>query len=194
MLALRQDSAKRMIGSLLLLNSGAVLMGLLVLDSSALAAAMYSFTVDLFAIVGIFYILTVLGKEMKSDAYVDLQGAMSRHVVECICLVIFLLSLVGVPPAPGFIAKFGLIGAAVQHHWYILAVVAVISITLSFVAVGRFIYFLIGDFKSNTGMAVAIPFERRLFLSLLMFPILLVGIFAERLLTWAGMSLGFIFW
>ncbi len=198
LLALKQKSAKRMVGCLLLMNSGALLMGLLVLDNVGLSSAMYSLVVDLFALVGVFYILSFFNDELKSDSYEGLRSALSRFVPECICLVLFLFSLVGIPPMPGFIAKFGLIGAAVKHQWYFLALIAVASMTLALAAVARFIYFLIGDFKINVNSFDAsggvTSVERRLFLVFLLFPVLLVGIFAEYLLSWAGMSLGFIFW
>ena len=49
---------------------------------------------------------------------------LGRAVPECICLVLFLLCLIGLPPMPGFIGKFALIGAVVRHQWPVLAIAA----------------------------------------------------------------------
>jgi NADH:ubiquinone oxidoreductase subunit 2 (subunit N) len=118
---------------------------------------------------------------------------LKRAVMECICLVLFLLCLVGSPPLPGFIGKFTLIGAAIRHGRVALAMVGVISMVLSMVAVARLAYHLIGDFQTKM-TPVESSFSRKLFLTGLVIPMALVGVFADFVFNWAGQSLGFLFW
>ena len=132
-------------------------MGLLVLDQVGVAALLYNLVVDLFALMGTFYVLAFFFDELKSDQLDALRGMLGRAVPECICLVLFLLCLIGLPPLPGFIGKFALIGAVVRHQWPVLATIAILSMTLSTVAVARLAYHLIGDFavrKSLGSLAV----------------------------------------
>jgi NADH-quinone oxidoreductase subunit N len=194
LLAYRQTGAKRMIGCLVVAESGFLLLGLLVLDQVGVAALLYNLVIELFALMGTFYVVSFLVDELSSDRLVDLRGMLARAVPECVCLVLFLLCLVGIPPMPGFIGKFTLIGAAIRHRWLVLAFVAIVSTALSTVAVARLAYHLVGDFRRPTGAPVPASLERQAYLVLLMVPMVMVGVFAEPVLDWAGKSLGFILW
>jgi NADH-quinone oxidoreductase subunit N len=212
-LAMRQSSAKRMVGCLAIVQTGFLMLGILVLDHVGVAALLYNLVIELFAFVGIFYILSFFFQVLRSDKLVDLRGMLNRAVPECICLVLFLLSLVGLPPSPGFIGKFTLVGAIVRHQWWGLAMVAILSSMLSTVAIARLAFHLIGaDGGEEAGGDVAngpekfqsVSFqlppviyrmnERRVFLVMLLVPLLLAGFFANHVLDWAGKSMGFILW
>ena len=116
LLAFRQVAAKRMVGCLIVAESGFLLLGLLVLDEVGVGALLYNLVIELFALVGAFYILSFFHDELGTDHLVDLKGMLRRAAPESVFLVIFLLCLVGVPPTPGFIGKFTLIGEALRHH------------------------------------------------------------------------------
>lgn len=194
LLALRQTGAKRLVGSLLIASTGFLLMGILVLDQIGLAAILYNLLVELFAVVGVYYVLSYLFDQLQSDQLPKLNGMMGKSVVECICLVLFLLCLVGVPPLPGFIGKFTLIGAAVRHHWWSLATIAVFAMGVSTIAVARLAYGLIGDVRTTIEAPFVTSGTRTRFLAAVLAPLLLLGIFAEPVLDWVGKSLGFILW
>ena len=199
LLAVRQKAAKRMVGCLVVAQSGFLLMGLLVLDQVGVAALLYNLVVELFALMGTFYVLAYFFDELHSDRFEDLKGMLGRAVPECICLVLFLACLVGLPPMPGFIGKFALIGAVVRHHWPVLATIAIFATTLSTAAVARLTYYLIGDFRryaqvGAAGSHFAVSRQRQSVLLGMMVPIVMIGVFAEFVFDWAGKSLGFILW
>lgn len=194
LLAFRQNSAKRMVGCLVVAESGYLLMGLLVLDEVGIAALLYNLVIQLFALMGTFYVLSFFFDEVGSDRLEDLRGMLRRAVPEAICLVLFLLCLVGLPPTPGFIGKFTLIGVAIRHQWPLLAMTAVATMALSSVAVARLAYHLVGDFRKTEVTPAAPQVHRRMFLGGLISVMLVVGVFAEFLLDWTGKSLGFILW
>lgn len=195
LLALRQSSAKRLVGCLVVTGAGQLMLGMLVLDEVGIAALLYNLVIELFALIGIYYILAFFYEELNSDQFKDLRGMMGRAVFECICLVVFLASLVGLPPLPGFIGKFTLIGAVLRHGLPVLAAVAIASIVISTVAVSRLFFHLIGDFgRDGQATLVASSTKRKAFLAVLIFPLLLTGVLAEPLLSLAGQSLGFILW
>lgn len=193
LLALRQESAKRLVGYLVVAETGFMMMGLLVLDQVGIAALLYSLVIQLFALTGIFYVLAYLCDETRSDRIQDLRGMLRRSVFECFCLVVFLFCLVGSPPFPGFIGKFTLIGAVIGSGRYPLALVGILAMVLSSVAVTRLSYQLVGDFKKHA-VSLAPQFARKAYLTVLVVPMALAGIFAGLVLKGAGESLGFIFW
>jgi NADH:ubiquinone oxidoreductase subunit 2 (subunit N) len=123
---------------------------------------------------------------------------LARAVPESICLVLFLLCLVGIPPMPGFLGKFTLIGIVTRHNQLVLAATAIFSMALSTVSISRLAYSLVGDFRMPTpdvGHATRTHSPRRnAFLATVLVPMLVIGVFAEFFLNWAGRSLGFIFW
>lgn len=194
LLAFRQKGAKRLIGYLVVAETGFLLMGLLVLDEVGISALLYNLVIELFALMGSFFVLSFLYDELQSDRLEDLRGVLKKAVPECICLVMFLLCLVGSPPMPGFIGKFTLIGVAIRHQRLALALVAVVAMVISSVSVARLAYHLIGDFRKSEDFVVEASLSRKMFLVSLMLPLALAGIFADFVFKWAGQSLGFIFW
>jgi NADH-quinone oxidoreductase subunit N len=194
LLAFRQKSAKRLVAYLVVAETGFLLLGLLVLDEVGVTALLYNLVVELFALMGAYYTLSFLVNELRSDRLEDLKGMLSRAVPECSALILFLICLVGIPPLPGFVGKFALIGAVVRHQWNFLALVGVVSIAISTAAVARLAFSMVGSLTPRTDQLVVATRGQRAFLAILFIPMVLVGMFAEQVLGWAGQSLRFIFW
>lgn len=200
LLSIRQSSAKRLVGYLTVAQGGFYLMGVLVLDEVGIAALFYNLVVDLFALSGIFYVLAFLKDRLHSDQLGKLGGAMRGAVPESVALIFFLACLAGLPPTPGFIGKFALIGAALRRDWHFLALIAIMATGLSTVAAARLAHGLIGRAEWSEGADVSsqilwgVEKGRRAFLAVLLVPIVLLGIFADAVLGWASQSLQFIFW
>ena len=68
----------------------------------------------------------------------DLNGLVHRHPGYAIMMLIFLLSLAGIPPTAGFLGKYYIFLSLVQTGHYALAVVATL-----YVAVAIYYYFKI---------------------------------------------------
>lgn len=193
LLAFRQKGAKRLVGNLVVSESGFLLLGIVVLDEVGITALLYNLVIQLFALMGVFYVLSFIYNELQSDLLEDLKGMLRRAVPETVCLILFLLCLVGCPPTPGFVGKFALIGAAIRHGKYSLAMVSVLAMSISMFAIARLAYRLVGDFRQ-----VYPPFShswaRKSFILALLLPLVLIGVFSNFVFAWAGQSLGFIFW
>ena len=63
-------------------------------------------------VLGAFGVVTVVEEATGGDALADFAG-LSRRAPDCVCLLVFLLSLGGIPPLAGFIGKFFLFCAVV---------------------------------------------------------------------------------
>ena len=162
-----------------------------------MAAILFNIVVQLFSIVGAYYVIALLYDQLRSDQLKDLKGMLSKAVPECVSLILFLACLVGLPPFPGFIGKFILVGAAIRHQWYFLAVLAIISAAVGSLAVARLAFSVFGEFSpSPVAPMPADPLRtsRRMFLVVVFIPMVLIGVFAEQVLSWAGQSLRFILW
>jgi NADH-quinone oxidoreductase subunit N len=79
------------------------------------------------ATVGAFGVLAAL-EEKRVDSIADFRGLAKRAPDLSFCLLIFLLSLAGIPPLAGFFGKFYLFVSALEDHsgllWLVLLALA----------------------------------------------------------------------
>ncbi|MCZ7626633.1 MAG: proton-conducting transporter membrane subunit [Candidatus Methylomirabilis sp.] len=68
---------------------------------------------------------------MKGERIDDFTGLAQRSPLAAAVMLIFLLSLAGVPPTAGFVGKFYLFGAAIERGYVWLAIIAVINSAIS---------------------------------------------------------------
>ena len=75
----------------------------------------------------------ILGEDVD-----DVAGLVHRHPVYAVFMLVFLLSLAGIPPTAGFLGKYYIFLALVETGHYYIAVVATL-----YVAVAIYYYFRI---------------------------------------------------
>jgi proton-translocating NADH-quinone oxidoreductase chain N len=194
LLSLRQTSVKRLISYLLIAQTGFLLLGFLVLDEGGLAALFFQILVELFSVMGVATIVSQFVDELHSDQIEDWKGLMARAVPESLALILFLAALVGIPPLSGSIAKFTLIGIAFERGWPALAGLALLSWAFCGIAVFRVSYGLISDFRSEKRPSFNHGWLQRSVLFGFLLPIILIGLFADRVIGWSLSSLRQILW
>ncbi|EHJ06454.1 NADH dehydrogenase subunit N [Marinobacter sp. DSM 26671] len=126
--ALVQDNVIRLLAYSSIAQSGYFLLGIVAVGSSKLALT----SVILFAAayaamnLGAFAVTAATGRVL--DAF---RGLGRAKPVTAIAMVVFLLSLVGIPPLAGFVGKFLLFAAGIDAQFTWLAVVAIANSVLS---------------------------------------------------------------
>lgn len=127
--AVRQTNIKRLLAYSSIAQAGYVLMGLVVMRTSpwGVQAALIYLLAYLFMNLGAFAVVVVVSNALGSDAIEDYAGLARRSPLSAACLLIFLLSLAGIPPLAGFVGKFVLFAAVIDARFYGLAVIAVIN-------------------------------------------------------------------
>ena len=141
-IALPQTNIKRMLGYSSIAQAGYLLVGLatvgftspMLSDSSAFAGqsgllfflASYALTN-----LGAFIAIIAISNKLNSDLISDYAGMAKRAPVLALALTLCLISLVGMPPAAGFMAKFYIFSGAVQHGLLWLVIIAVINSVIS---------------------------------------------------------------
>lgn len=189
LLALRQTSAKRLIVCLILSQTGVLLMGLLVINEVGIPALLLNMLVQLLSIVGLFCAFSFIYDALESDKLSTFGSAMKGAIPEYVCLLLFLVCLLGLPPFPGFIGRFALITAVVQSGGFLLAGVAVVSIVLCGAAFARLAFSLTGHFRQSRVISVVPTRGQRLMLMSLLIPLLLIVLFTDGVIGWARHSL-----
>lgn len=141
--ALRQDNVKRMLAYSSVAQAGYVLMGLVAVVSVGQAQASQADVAALgmnglngvmiylfayvFTNVGAFMVLMAVEEETRSTHISAFRGLMQRSPALAISMFIFMLSLTGIPLTGGFMGKFYVFGAAVQHQFFVLAAAGFIN-------------------------------------------------------------------
>jgi NADH-quinone oxidoreductase subunit N len=130
--AIAQSNIKRMLAYSSIAHIGYLLIGVVAgrelgISATLLYAVVYALmTLGAFAMV----ILLCVG-EVKGERIDDFTGLAQRSPMAAAAMLIFLLSLAGVPPTAGFVGKLYLFGAAIERGYVLLALVAVVNSAVS---------------------------------------------------------------
>ncbi len=135
--AITQDSVKRMLAYSSIGHAGYVLLGVLAVSEMGLYGILVYSVVYVFATLGIWATVLMLERgEYAGEKVDDFNGLHKRAPFWAFAMVVFLLSLGGIPPTAGFIGKYFLFYAAVGAGFGWLAIIAVLMS-----AVSMFFYF-----------------------------------------------------
>ncbi len=134
--ALVQRDVKRMMAYSSINHAGFILLGVETATTRGVSAALYYLFTYMFLVIGSFGVITVIGRDGDTGHQIsEYRGLARRQPIVALAFAVLLLGQAGVPFTTGFLAKFGVVGAAVDTHAYALAVVAMVS-----AAVAAFFY------------------------------------------------------
>jgi NADH-quinone oxidoreductase subunit N len=113
-LALAQSNVRRIIAYSAIAHAGYVLVALLAQSENGTASAVYYLFTYGLAVIGIFGVIGLVEREHGEITFNDLRGLSRRAPLVAICLLVFILSLAGIPPLAGFFGKFYIFIAALE--------------------------------------------------------------------------------
>jgi NADH-quinone oxidoreductase subunit N len=126
--ALAQSNLKRMLAYSSIAHVGYMLMGLVAGGTPGAGAVLFYLLAYTFTTIGAFGVIGLCVRTGEEAVNVgDYAGLARRHPILAATLALFLLSLVGIPPLAGFVAKFYLFGSAVRAGYLWLTVLAVLN-------------------------------------------------------------------
>ena len=126
--ALVQDDVKRMLAYSSIAHAGYILIAFVIGDRFSAAGILYYILVYTFMNIGAFAVVILLGqKDAQRTGIEHYAGLAGRHPVIAAGMTVFLLSLAGIPPLAGFMAKFYVLSAAIRAEYYWLAVIGVLN-------------------------------------------------------------------
>jgi NADH-quinone oxidoreductase subunit N len=122
-LALSQTDMKRLLAYSSISHAGYALLGLVAGTPEGASATMTYAFFYVFMTIGAFGVVVALGERGENlDGY---QGLATQRPGMAMLMLLFLVSLTGIPPTAGFVAKFVVILSAVRAGHIALAVLAV---------------------------------------------------------------------
>lgn len=130
--AIRQTSMKRLLAYSSIAHVGYMLLGVLSMDAVAGAQVIWLYmAIYLFMNMGAFAVVIYLQGKGEGERIEDFQGMGRRQPVLAFAMMVFLLSLAGIPPLLGFFGKFFLFKLAIEQGQVLLTTLALITSAIS---------------------------------------------------------------
>ncbi|MFZ1803091.1 MAG: proton-conducting transporter membrane subunit, partial [Nitrospira sp.] len=129
--AIAQRNIKRLLAYSGIAQVGNVLIGLAAGTKMGNDAILFYLLAYLFANIGAFAVVIAVSQAIGTDEIEDYRGLSRRSPFLAFAMLLFLLSLAGVPPLAGFIGKLYIFVAAIKEGLYTLIVVGLINIVIS---------------------------------------------------------------
>jgi NADH-quinone oxidoreductase subunit N len=127
--ALTQTNIKRMLAYSSISHVGYMLLGIVGYNLTGLIGIVYYLIAYSFMTIGAFAIVVVLRQRgLIGDELDDLDGLYQRSPAAALLLMIFMLSLAGIPPTAGFMGKYFIFQSLIESHHPVLAVFAALYI------------------------------------------------------------------
>src|SRR5579883_115109 len=203
--ALLQTNVRRILAYSSIAHAGYMMAALVVGKADGTVAIMIYLATYLFMQIGVFYAVMLIANKIGSEEIDDYRGLMTRTPLVSSAMVIFLLSLTGIPLTAGFIGKFYLLAAvltpdAATHSlpWLWLAVGVIVNSVISLyyylrVAAAMFLKRPLRDMALERAGQTAPPLPAIQFgvpvsalLLVLIVPILVLGVYFQPLVDFAS--------
>ncbi len=130
--ALIQDNVKRMLAYSSIAHAGYALVGLVAGGPAGVNSVLFYMLVYTVTNLGAFgFVIMLESRGYAGETVADYAGLARRHPAAAFGMLLFMLSLGGIPPTAGFMGKLYLFAAAVNAGYVWLVVVAVLMSAVS---------------------------------------------------------------
>jgi NADH-quinone oxidoreductase subunit N len=195
LLALMQNNLKRILGYSSIAHLGYLLVAILAAGTIGQVAVVFYIVAYAVTMIGAFGVITVLSRASNTDdtdKVAELRGLFWTRPALAAMMTLFLLSLAGIPPALGFIAKMYIMAAGVHTQlWGLLAVMVVSGV------IGLFYYLniiLVMSMKPGANEVVSgimeVSISNRLAIAVVSLPVLAFGIAPSPLIALLKLMFG----
>jgi NADH-quinone oxidoreductase subunit N len=186
--AITQTNVKRLLAYSSISHAGYILLGLVAGNDTGIQGVLVYVLVYTFMNLGAFLVLVALRRKgLPGEDIDDFAGLVHKSPGYAFLMLIFLLSLAGIPPTAGFIGKYFIFLSLIQTGHYYLAVIGTL-----YVAVAIYYYFrivrsmFVGVLAEKSPMATS--FGLKLALAVTGIMTLAIGIYPQPFLNLAQIA------
>jgi len=173
--AIAQSNIKRMLGYSSIAHAGYIMVGLAAIGTLGKGGVLFFLAGYALANLGAFIAIIAISNKISSDEITDYSGMARRSPVIAFILAFCLISLIGIPPTVGFMAKFYIFNAAIQENLLWLVIIAALNSVISayyYLRVVKLMY--VGEPASEEAIPSSIPL--RITLAITSLGVLVLGI------------------
>jgi NADH-quinone oxidoreductase subunit N len=163
--AIPQTNIKRMLAYSSIAQAGYLILGIATMGFSPMVSRLGQSSLLFFLAgyvvtnLGAFIAVIALSNKVGSDRISDYDGMGKRAPMIALALTLCLISLTGIPPTAGFMAKFYIFSSAVQHDLLWLVIIAVLNSVVSayyYLRVVKVMWFNEPKFEGRVSSSVAL--------------------------------------
>jgi NADH-quinone oxidoreductase subunit N len=187
LIALAQRNVKRLLAYSSIAHAGYILIGFVALPRMGLGmiSVVYYLVAYLVTNLAAFGVVTIYGRTVGTDDVTAYYGLSRRSPWLALAMMVAFLSLAGMPPLAGFVAKVFVFSAAVQSGLIWLAVIGVLNSIIGlyyYLTILKYVYLYRSDNDDQP-----VPVTRPLVVSMVVLcaTIILVGVVLNPWFTWA---------
>jgi NADH-quinone oxidoreductase subunit N len=192
LLALQQQNVKRVLGYSSIAHLGYLLVAILAAGAVGRVAVIFYIVTYALTMIGAFGVVAALssaGAARDADRIADLRGLFWRRPGLAAVMTLALLSLAGIPPAIGFIAKMYIFAAGVRTDLWLL-----VGTMIASSVIGLFYYLtmiIAMTQRAEEGAAVVrVPAGARVVLSVVSLAVVGFGVMPQPLMEWVRVLFG----
>ena len=131
-IAISQNNIKRMLAYSSIAHAGYILVAFVAGNKSGTSGILFYLMTYAFMNLGAFTCVILFGKKGEENILItDYAGVGFKYPLLAASMTVFLLSMAGIPPLGGFMAKLYIFSAAVEAKFYWLAILGVLNSAIS---------------------------------------------------------------
>jgi NADH-quinone oxidoreductase subunit N len=185
--AIVQNSVRRLLAYSAIAHAGYMLLGVLPATGQGLASLIYYVITYGLTTLGAFGVVAAVQGTSRGDALSSFTGLSRRAPILSLCMMIFMLSLAGIPPLAGFFGKFYLFASALNAAPHNLGLLWLVILALGMSAVSLYYYLQVLKqiyvaSPAASGDAAPIPILTQVVLALVALSVLLLGCLPDLLI------------
>ena len=182
--AIVQSSVKRLLAYSAIAHAGYMLLAVLSHDQQAVASLIYYAVTYGLTTIGAFGVVAVVEDRAGDDKLTNFAGLSRRAPVVSLCMMIFMLSLAGIPPLAGFFGKFYVFAAVVKTDPQNLGLLWLVILAIAMSAVSLYYYlqvlkqiYVADEMDVADGTRITGPWVTQITLAILALCVVLLGCF-----------------
>ena len=185
LMAIPQQNVKRLLAYSGVAHIGYMLMGIAAMSADGAGMVLFYLVAYLFGNMGAFLVVQAVGATEGTDRMDGYRGLAQRSPVLALSMLLFLLSLGGIPFVAGFWAKLFIFRAVIDQHMYALALLGAV---LTIVALYYYLVLASRMYIDPPVRAGAVPLAAPLLLAILICALgtVVMGLYPE---PWVKASL-----
>lgn len=175
--ALWQDNIKRMLAYSSIAHAGYLLLAVAIFSNDGIIAVIVYFAIYLFMNLGAFFVVMLIANKIGSEEMDDYKGMGSSTGFLGVALSIFLLSLAGLPPTGGFIAKLYIFIALINADMIVVAFITLLNTVVAYYYYVRVLKNLYLVRTETSREKIQVSFSNVIIVLLLLIPVFVFGIY-----------------
>jgi NADH-quinone oxidoreductase subunit N len=186
--ALVQTSVRRLLAYSAIAHAGYMLLGVMAHDGPGLSSLVYYVITYALTTLGAFGVVAVVQQQTGGDRLSDFAGLSRRSPGLALCMMVFILSLAGIPPLAGFFGKF-YVFSQLLHSAAGMGLLWLVIVAIAFSAVSLYYYLqvlkqiFVAPIDPQAAPAASAPPTQQVVLAVVALAVVLLGCVPEWLIS-----------